>query len=124
MEPASRPTNSSNSSNGLLEQAKDDNGLRAVFLSATFPNIFNRAGDQLEPLPETPLFQERQRQQAVKKQPCRDDDPVFSSKYLPVWKETAKMFPPGFLGTGFDGKEGVMRLDRSAKALIAKINYA
>jgi tRNA A-37 threonylcarbamoyl transferase component Bud32 len=61
----------------------------------------SRASDPIgTPLPETPMFQRKRRQEAVMAAMQKDEDPVFSSKYCGLEKETAKMFPPSAMQNG------------------------
>jgi tRNA A-37 threonylcarbamoyl transferase component Bud32 len=110
----SRQTNCNG--NGTQNGARKDENADCVpcfFLGYFSKHLPGRASDPIgTPLPETPLFQRKRRQQAVKAAMQKDDDPVFSSKYCGLEKETAKMFPPGTMQNGsrppFEAQEEVI----------------
>jgi serine/threonine protein kinase len=94
----SRQTNGSSQNGGGGGARKDEREdcVPCFFLGTYFSkHLPGRSNDPIgTPLPETPLFQRKRRQQAVKAAMQKDEDPVFSSKYGGLEKETATMFPP------------------------------
>jgi tRNA A-37 threonylcarbamoyl transferase component Bud32 len=90
----SRQTNGSSQNGGGARKDEHQDCVPCFFLGSFSKHLPGRASDPIgTPLPETPLFQRKRRQQAVKAA-MQKDDPVFSSKYGGLEKETATMFPP------------------------------
>jgi serine/threonine protein kinase len=92
----SRQTNGNGSSQNGARKDEHAECVPCFFLGYFSKHLpGSRASDPIgTPLPETPLFQRKRRQQAVKAAMQKDEDPVFSSKYCGLEKETSTMFPP------------------------------
>jgi tRNA A-37 threonylcarbamoyl transferase component Bud32 len=84
----SRQTNGNGAQNGGRKEEQAD-CVPCFFLGYFSKHLpGSRASDPIgTPLPETPLFQRKRRQQAVKAAMQKDEDPVFSSKYCGLEKE-------------------------------------
>jgi serine/threonine protein kinase len=96
-----------------LQQSRQTNGknekadcVPCFFLGSLSNGLPGRTKDPMgSPLPDTPLFQRKRRQQAVTEAMRRDEDPVFSSKYFGLEKETDKMFASNNNGSSFVEEE-------------------
>jgi serine/threonine protein kinase len=101
----SQPQNGHGNGNGNGNGNNDGNksdqmvcGLPCFFLGDLSKRLPGRVNDPMgTPMPETPVFKRKQRQQAMKEAMLNGsstDNPVFSSKYAGLEKETSTFFAP------------------------------